>query len=397
MAHDLDGLTLRCLDRQVLPGLPAHGDLLGCADRCPGQVEGDGAQGTRALYGGDRPIDGLVARGVADRGAERGDRLLCRFGADGGCRQRDDDAENRQRGQPAGAAVTQGGNRQGQSDDEEAHAAADDDDARDRLLPGFCCDEGDDGTLVDHVNAGEDGSRHEDQQAGDRHVDTRGNGAGAVGRHRGRGPSTRLGRARWRRPARVGLGGASVCRARPGLRVSLRAGGRFPVGGEAVGALLSAHGVPLHVSGRGGRPKRGGRSRSSRSARGAVLRCRAGGLVLSGLVRARDDEGDEADDEGGNYEEAEPASTETDANTAEDADGGQDGGHADKAQEETSQEGNVEASFCGFLRVDAPVLSLGQEEPRQAVGERHEGQAQGCDDGEDSHERQVPSAACSDA
>ena len=86
-----------------------------------------------------------------------------------------------------------------------------------------------------------------------------------------------------------------------------------------------------------------------------------------------------------------------DANTAEDADGGQDGGHADKAQEEASQEGNVEASFGGFLRVDAPVLSLGQEEPRQAVGERHEGQAQGCDDGEDSHERQVPSAACSDA
>ena len=164
-----------------------------------------------------------------------------------------------------------------------------------------------------------------------------------------------------------------------------------------MGALLSAHGVPLHVSGRGGLSKRGGCSRSSRSARGAVLRCRAGALVLSGLVRARDDEGDEADDEGGNYEEAEPASTETDANTAEDADGGQDGGHADKAQEETSQEGNVEASFGGFLRVDAPVLSLGQEEPRQAVGERHEGQAQGCDDGEDSHKRQVPSAACSDA
>ncbi len=94
-AHDLDGLTLRRLDRQVLPGLPAHGDLLGCADRRPGQVEGDGAQGTRALYGGDRPIDGFVARGVADRGAERGDRLLCRLGADGGRRQRDDDAENR--------------------------------------------------------------------------------------------------------------------------------------------------------------------------------------------------------------------------------------------------------------------------------------------------------------
>ena len=337
------------------------------------------------------------------------------LGANEGCGECQHHADDRQGSEPAGAAIAQGGNRQGEPDDEQAHAATNGDDTGDRLPLCLAGNEGDRQALIRPVQSGENSSRDEHQQARDRQVDATGDGARAMSRHRTRGPLTRPGRGGRRRPAGVGLGGASGGRARPGVRALSRGGGGAcgargaratcaacgdAVGGEALGGLsvlLLRHGGTRVLSARGAVPKRGGRSRSSRSTRGAVLRCRAGALVLSGLVRVRDDEGDEADDEGGNYEEAEPASTETDANTAEDADGGQDGGHADKAQEETSQEGNVEASFCGFLRVDAPVLSLGQEEPRQAVGERHEGQAQGCDDGEDSHERQVPSAACSDA
>ena len=160
----------------------------------------------------------------------------------------------------------------------EAHAAADRDDAGDRLIRSLRGDEGNGVSLIDHVNAGENGGRHQDQQARDREVHATGDGARAMRRHGTRGPLTRPGSGRRSRPAGVGLGGASGGRARPGVRALGGEGGASgargarascaacgdTVGGETLGVprvLLLRHGGVRVLSARGAVPKRVGGSR----------------------------------------------------------------------------------------------------------------------------------------
>ena len=409
LAHDLDGLPLGDLDRQVLPGLPAHGDRLGGARGGAAQVERDGTQGARAVHGADGPIHRLVAGRVLDRGADRGDRIVRGLRADGGGGQREDESENGQGREPSGAAVAQGRDREGEADDDQAHAAADDDDARDRL--GLRCgrDEGDGGSLVDHVDAGEDGGRDEDQEARDRQVRARGHRAGPVGRRGTRGPLTRLGRARGGPPAGVGLGGAGGGRARPGLCAGGPGGAggvcRDPVegvSGGVLGARLPRRRGTRAASGRGGPPKRGGVPRRRGALLAAVLRCPvprgsvlAGGPRAAPLVRragAGHDEIHEADEAADDGEREEGAKS--DAGAPEDeAHGGDEGGQGEQAEDNAADNGDVEAALEGLLQVDAAVLGLGQQEPTERVGEGHDGDEERGEDGQHSHEGHVPPGA----
>ena len=212
------------------------------------------------------------------------------LGANEACGECHHHADDRQDSQPAGAAIAQGCNRQGEPDDEQAHAAADCDDAGDRLPLGLTGDKRDDGALVDHVHAGENGGHHQDQQASDREVDATGDSARAMRRHGTRGPLTRPGSGRRSRPAGVGLAGASGGRARPGVRALSGGGGASgargarascaacgdAVGGETLGVLrvlLLRHGGVRVLSARGAVPKRVGGSRRRRLLLGrAVLR-----------------------------------------------------------------------------------------------------------------------------
>ena len=203
------------------------------------------------------------------------------LGANEACGECHHHADDRQGSEPAGAAIAQGGDRQGEPDDEQAHAATNGDDAGDRLPLGLPGDEGDGGAFIDHVNASENGGHHQDQQARDRQVHATGDGARAMRRHGTRGPLTRPGSGRRSRPAGVGLAGASGGRARPGVRALSGGGGASgawgaratcascgdAVGGETLGGLsvlLLRHGGARVLSARGAVPKRVGGSRRRR-------------------------------------------------------------------------------------------------------------------------------------
>ena len=253
--------------------------------------------------------------------------------------------------------------------------------------------------------------------------------------HGTRGPLTRPGRARRRRPAGVGLGGASGGRARPGVRALSGGGGGAcgalraratcaargdAVGGEALGGLsvlLLWHGGARVLSARGAVPKRGGGSRRRGALLAAVLRgpvllaavlrgpvlrgpvLLAGGSRAALLVRragAGHDEIHEADEAADDGEREEGAKS--DAGAPEDeARGGDEGRQGEQAEDNAADNGDIEAALEGLLQVNAAVLGLGQQEPTERVGEGHEGDEERGEDGQHSHEGHVPPGVCGHA
>ena len=237
-------------------------------------------------------------------------------------------------------------------------------------------------------------------------------------RRRGRNvPATRLGRARGRRPAGVGLSGASRSGCRACLRGSSAGGGglevaRHTVGRETRGGLLRlGSGIrgPRAVSGRSGLPKRDGgircilgRSTRRRAVlRGPVLGCAVlrGPVLGARLARAlrprtRDahDDGHDCGHAGCHHDQPEPA----DSQDAEEADIGQQRRNGSENHQGAADNGHVEAPFDGLFHVNATVFSLGQEQPGEPVGEGHNRDEECADRHEDAYERQVPSLAGGD-
>ena len=226
-------------------------------------------------------------------------------------------------------------------------------------------------------------------------------------RWRGRNvPATRLGRARGRRPAGVGLSGASRSGGRACLRASCVGGGlevaRHTVGGETRGGLLRlGSGIrgPRAVSGRSGLPKRDGGirrilGRSTR--RRAVLRGPVLGARLARALRPRTrdahDDGHDCGHACCHHDQPEPA----DSQDAEEADIGQQRRDGSENHQGAADNGHVEAPFDGLFHVNATVFSLGQEQPGEPVGEGHNRDEECADRHEDAYERQVPSLAGGD-
>ena len=225
-------------------------------------------------------------------------------------------------------------------------------------------------------------------------------------RRRGRNvPPTRRGRARGRRPAGVGHGGGSGGRTRSGLRAGTGGGGleiaRNAVRGGTCGTLLGLHArirLPRAVSGRGSRRKRGGgarRVRGGSSRRGVVswslvVGRPVGGALLARVPVARErqahESGRDAREGECDDDELEPA----DPHDAEDADIGEHRGQGGENHQSAADDGDVEASLDSLLDVNAAVLSFGQEQPGQPVGEDNERHEERGDHHEDAHERQVP-------
>ena len=226
-------------------------------------------------------------------------------------------------------------------------------------------------------------------------------------RWRGRNvPSTRRGRARGRRPARVGHGGGSSGRTRSGLRAGGAGGGgleiaRNAVRGETCGTLLGLHArirLPRAVSGRGSWCKRDGGARRVRgggSRRGVVswslvVGGPVGGALLARVPVARErqahESGRDAREGQCHDDEHEPA----DPHDAEDTDIGEHRGQGGENHQSAADDGDVEAPLDGLFDVNTAVLSLGQEQPGQPVGEDNERHEERGDHHEDAHERQVP-------
>ena len=224
----------------------------------------------------------------------------------------------------------------------------------------------------------------------------------------------------------MGLGGASGGRARPGVRALSRGGGGAcgargaratcascatrasrgdAVGGEAIGGLsvlLLRHGGARVLSARGAVPKRGGGSRRRRLLlgravlRGPVLRTRLDRSLRASARDSRDD-GHDRDQACRHHDQPEPA----DPHDAEDTDVGEDRGDGGEHHQHASDDGHVEAPFEGLFNVNATVLSLGQEQPGESVGEGNDRHEEGSSRHENAHEREIPPLAggnaCADA